>query len=166
MHITHSERMAVETEEQREVRLQRMRITHSERKAVETEEQREARLQRMLANQSDRLAAETEEQREARLQRMCANQSERLAAETEQQREARLQRDREGQQQPQLPLLEQPSVKQRCVNFIHSSVRWMCLHVPPVLRGSLTSNFIQGLLSVCPVVRISICQSCTHQTTV
>ena len=43
--------------------------------AVETEEQREARLQRMRANQSDRLAAETEEQREARLQRMRANQS-------------------------------------------------------------------------------------------
>ena len=84
----------------------------------------------MRANQSDRLVAETEEQREARLQRMCANQSAetdsenrerpgcrgcvpikvRLAAETEQQREARLQRDREGQQ-PQLPLLELPSVQ-------------------------------------------------------
>ena len=37
--------------------------------AVETEEQREARLQRMNANQNDGLAAETEEQREARLQR-------------------------------------------------------------------------------------------------
>ena len=46
-----------------------MRITHSERMAVETEERREARLQRMRANQSERLAAETEQQREARLQR-------------------------------------------------------------------------------------------------
>ena len=81
-------------------RLQRMRITHSERMAVETEEQRGQAAERMRANQ---LAAETEEQREARLQRMRANQSERLAAETEQQREARLQRDKEGQQQPQLP---------------------------------------------------------------
>ena len=44
-----------------------MCITHTERMAVETEEQREARLQRMHTNQS---AAETEEQREARLQRM------------------------------------------------------------------------------------------------
>ena len=53
-----------------------MRITHSERMAaVETEEQREARLQKMRANQSDRLAAETEEQREARKQRMRANQT-------------------------------------------------------------------------------------------
>ena len=42
-----------------------MCITHSERMAVETEEQREARLpERMRANQSNRLAAETEEQRE------------------------------------------------------------------------------------------------------
>ena len=36
-----------------------MRITHSERMVVETEEQREARLQRMRTNQSDRLAAKT-----------------------------------------------------------------------------------------------------------
>ena len=76
-----------------------MSVHQSERLAAETEEQREARLQRM---RSDRLAAKTEEQREARLQKMHANQSERLAAETEQQREARLQRDKEGQQQPQL----------------------------------------------------------------
>ena len=133
-----------------------MRITHSERIAVETEEQREARLQRMSTNQSDRLAAETEEQREARLQRMRANQYERLAAETEQRREARLQRDRERQQQPL------PSVQAKMRKFfIHSSVHWMCLHVPPVLRGSLASNFIQG---VCPAVRISTHQSCSHQT--
>ena len=83
-----------------------MRANQSDRLAAETEEQREARLQRKRANQSNRLAAETEEQRDARLQRMRANQSERLAAETEQQRDrARLPRDREGQQQPQVPLL-------------------------------------------------------------
>ena len=64
MHITHSEGMAVETEEQREARLQRMRTNQSDRLAAETKEQREARLLRMRANQSDRLAAETEEKRE------------------------------------------------------------------------------------------------------
>ena len=37
-------------------------LTVREWLTVETEEQREARLQRMRANQSDRLAAETEEQ--------------------------------------------------------------------------------------------------------
>ena len=48
-----------------------MHITHSERMATETAQQREARLQMLCANQSERLAAETEEQREARLQRVC-----------------------------------------------------------------------------------------------
>ena len=57
MRVTHSERTAVETEEQREVRLQRMRITHSERTAVETEEQREVRLQRMRITRSERMDA-------------------------------------------------------------------------------------------------------------
>ena len=40
-----------------------MRANQSERLAAETEEQREAWLQRLRANQSERLAAETEEQR-------------------------------------------------------------------------------------------------------
>ena len=39
-------RLAAETEEQREARLQAVRITHSQRIVAETEEQREARLQR------------------------------------------------------------------------------------------------------------------------
>ena len=59
-----------------------MRANLSDRLAAETVEQREARLQRMHANLSDRLAAETEEQIEVRLQRMRA----RLASETEEQR--------------------------------------------------------------------------------
>ena len=117
------ERRTSETEEQREVRLQRMHITHSERMAVETEEQNEARLQRMSTNRSDRLAqaAETEEQREARLQRMRANQSERdwlLRLNS---------RERPGQQKPQLPLLEQPSVQAR-MRKIHS--QFSTLDVP------------------------------------
>ena len=52
-----------------------MRSNQSERLAAETEVQREARLLGMHANQNEGLAAETEEQREARLQRMRANQT-------------------------------------------------------------------------------------------
>ena len=70
-----------------------MRVTHSQRMAAETEEQREARLQRMSANQRERLAGETEEQREARLQSMSAHQSERLALKNRDS-ETRLQRMR------------------------------------------------------------------------
>ena len=73
------DRLAAETVEEREARLQYMR----DRLAAETVEEREARLQYMR----DRLAAETEEEREARLQYM----RDRLAAETEEEREARLQ---------------------------------------------------------------------------
>ena len=94
-----------------------IRDRRRERQTSETEEQREVRLQRMCITHSERMAVGTEEQREARLQRMRANQSDRLAVKTEQQREARLQRDREGQQQPQLPLLEQPSVQAKMRKF-------------------------------------------------
>ena len=46
MRTNQSERLAAETEEQREARLQRVHITHSQRIVAETEQQREARLQR------------------------------------------------------------------------------------------------------------------------
>ena len=50
------QRLAAESEEQRKVRLQRMRDNHRNRMATETEEEREARLQQMSANQRDGLA--------------------------------------------------------------------------------------------------------------
>ena len=57
------ERMAAETPEEKERRLQRMRTNHhEERLAVETPEKRETRLQHMR----DTLAAETTEARETR----------------------------------------------------------------------------------------------------
>ena len=57
------DRVAAETDEEREVRLQQMR----DRVAAETSEEREGRLQQMSDHQRDRLAAETPEQRQARL---------------------------------------------------------------------------------------------------
>ena len=144
-----------------------MCANQSDRLAAETEEQREARLQWMCANQSDRLAAETEEQREARLQLMCANQSDRLAAKTEQQREARLQGDREGQQQPQLPLLEQPSVQAKMRKF-HS--QFSTLDVPTCstcCKGFPGLKFHSSSTECLPCSQDKhICQSCTHQTTI
>ena len=78
------DRLAAESDEERETRLQRMR----DRLAAESDEERETRLQRMR----DRLAAESVEQREARLQQMSIHQRERRAAESAEEREARLQR--------------------------------------------------------------------------
>ena len=56
-------RLASETPEERETRLQQMRI----RLASETPEERETRLQQMSERQRQRLAAETVEERETRL---------------------------------------------------------------------------------------------------
>ena len=110
--INQHERLATETEEQRDVRLQRLSINQHERLATETEEQRDVRLQRLSINQHERLATETEEQREVRLQQLSINQRERLAAETEEQREDRLQRISERE----TPATDQP-FKQRSVQM-------------------------------------------------
>ena len=72
------DRLAGESAEQREARLQQMR----DRLAAESAEQREARLQHMREQMRDRLADESAEQREVRLQQMSDSQHERMAAET------------------------------------------------------------------------------------
>ena len=108
------DRLAAETEEEREARLQYMR----DRLAAETEEEREARLQQMRV----RLAAETPEEREARLQQMSTYQREKLASESEAEREVRLQCDRQRHRdqqlvQSQLPLFEQHSIRTKMHKF-------------------------------------------------
>ena len=57
----------------------------AERLAAETVDEREARLQQMM----DRLAAESVEEREMRLKQMSSSQRERLAAENAEEREIR-----------------------------------------------------------------------------
>ena len=89
-----------------------------DRLAAETPEERETRLQHMR----DRLAAETTEERETRLQRMSTNQRERLAVETPEERELRLEcystRYMEQQSvQPQLPLFQQCSIQAKMRKF-------------------------------------------------
>ncbi len=92
------------------------------RLAAETEEERDARLQQMRITQHERLAAETEEERDARLQQMRTTRHERLAAETEEERDTRMQCDRERHREhqvvnPQLPLLHQQSVQKKMLKF-------------------------------------------------
>ena len=104
-----SERLAVESTEKREVRLQRMSECQSEclalesakerlqqrrdRLNAETSHEREARLQQIqrerearLQQMRDRLATKTPRERETRLQRMSAWQHERLTEESVQDR--------------------------------------------------------------------------------
>ena len=93
-----------------------------ERMAAETTEERETRLQRMRTNQRERLAVETPEERETRLQRMSTNQRERLAVETPEERELRLEcystRYMEQQSvQPELPLFQHCSIQAKMRKF-------------------------------------------------
>ena len=57
------DRVAAETPEERETRLQQMSTSQCERLAVETPEPRETRLQRMNTNQHEQFAVETPEER-------------------------------------------------------------------------------------------------------
>ena len=117
------DRLAAETEEEREARLQQMRV----RLAAETPDEREARLQQMSTYQRERLAAETEEEREARLQQMNTFQHERLAAETEEEREVRLQCDRDtginSLCSHSSHCLNSIPFELRCIHFMHTLLR-------------------------------------------
>ena len=86
-------RRAAQTAEERDARLRQIRDNRRQSLATESEEERAVRLQRMR----DRLASETEEERAARLQQMSANQRHRLASETEEERADRLQQMRANQ---------------------------------------------------------------------
>ena len=59
-------RLAVETEEERRARLEKMVATKRLRLAMETDEERKARLEKMIATTQFRLALETEEERRAK----------------------------------------------------------------------------------------------------
>ena len=113
----------------------------TDRLADETAEEREARLQQMTASNHARLAAETAEERESRLRQMTASNHVRLAAETAEEREARLQSDRlrhrqQQVMQEQLPLFQQSSVRTKMRKF-HAH---MALHNTSLLHVSNTSS--------------------------
>ena len=77
-----------------------MRSCQAERLAAETVDERESRLQQMR----DRLAAKSVEGMEMRLQQMSSSQRERLAAWNAEEREIRIQHDREPQGAPRKSL--------------------------------------------------------------
>ena len=89
-----------------------MSSNQHERLASESAEVRETRLQCVSSNQHERLASESAEARETRLQRVSSRQCERLASETSRERDARLRSDREGRErQSQHSLFEQQAVR-------------------------------------------------------
>ena len=70
----------------------RLSNNQRERLARESQDERDARLDRMRANQRERLARESQDERDARLDRTSANQRERLARESQDECDARLDR--------------------------------------------------------------------------
>ena len=84
-------RIATESSEEREVRLQKRLRNQQLRIAAESSEEREVRLQKRLRNQQLRIAAESSEEREVRLQKLLRNQPLRIVAESSEEREVRLQ---------------------------------------------------------------------------
>ena len=121
------QRIAAESSEEREARLQLLRRNQEQRIAAETSEEREARLQLLRRNQEQRIVAESSEEREARLQQLRHNQQQRIASETLQETEARRQRDRESHVQQtsavtsNQPELHQPMVQSKMSKF-HSEM--------------------------------------------
>ena len=137
-----------------------------DRLASETGEEREARLQQMR----DQLASETGEEREARLQQMSAQQRDRLASETAEERDIRLQcysvRHREQiVVLSQLPLFEQRSVRTKMLRF-HAHMASLDSPQCTTCSEMFPSSFAHKILSVCAAVATSTVQRCTLQPTI
>ena len=103
-----------------------MKISQQCRLALETTEEREARLQQMSLSQQSRLASETMEERETHLQQARDNRHERLHAESIAEREIRLREieiiiRQQWAIDPQVPMFEQQSVHARMTKF-HSQL--------------------------------------------
>ena len=120
MRIDRQQRIAAETTEERQARLQQVCINQQQRIAAETTEEQQARLQQVRINQQQRIAAETTEEREARLQQLQVGQQERLAYETPEETESRRARDRQNHVQVDTsvrPLFSQSRVHSKMAQF-------------------------------------------------
>ena len=102
-----------------------MSSCQAERLAAETMDERESRLQQMR----DRLAAKSVEGMEMRLQQMSSSQRERLAAWNAEERELRLQHDRDPQGSASAwRLFNSVLYKPRCKNSMHKWLHWTPTH--------------------------------------
>ena len=89
-----------------------MRSAQDRRIATESVEEREARLQYVRSAQNRRIATESAEEREARLQQLRVAQQQRIATETSEEIEARRARDRRNHMD--LKTAEVPLFQQTC----------------------------------------------------
>ena len=120
------------------------------RLAAESSEEREARLQWM----QDRLASESAAEKEGRLQRMRINPSERLVAESVEEREDRRQRARERGTQANRGPLKQRSVQMK-IRKLREYFVTLLQSVPHVQNLSLVFSCILQPLSISDIVEIN-----------
>ena len=118
----------METHATKEARLQVLRNNQAQRLSVETPDGRLVRLQILSTNQAQRLSNETSTARDARQEQERIRANQRRYVETHEQRGARLQGMRAFSNQQshsstpqQLPLFEQPSVRDKMLKF-HSEI--------------------------------------------
>ena len=137
----------METQEEREARLEQVRVYQQQRLATETQEEREARLEQLRVCQQQRLATETEEEREARLEQLRVCKQQRIASESPDETETRRQRDREGHTQ-QVPMASaKPLLHQEAVQWNHSGLEHLqvsmcitCCESFPAMTVRMTSS--------------------------
>ena len=83
-----------ETEEERSVRLEKLRVRARERRKEETPQQTADRIKKQSEINQEKIANETPQQRKIRLERNRLRDQAKIANETPQQRKIRLERDR------------------------------------------------------------------------
>ena len=129
MRVTQQQRIATESMEEREARLQQVRSAQDRRIATESAEEREARLQQVRSVQDRRIATESADEREARLQQLRVAQQQRIATETSEEIEARRARHRRNHMDlktAEVPLFQQTHVRFKMRQF-HSRLKSVCV---------------------------------------
>ena len=142
MRSTQDRRIATESAEEREARLQQLRVVQQQRITAESAEERVARLQQLRFSQQQRItgqqvrstqdrriATESAEEREARLQQLRVAQKQRIATETSEEIEARRARDRRNHmdlETAEVPLFQQTRVRFKMRHF-HSRLKSVCV---------------------------------------
>ncbi len=91
-------RLANETEEQRYIRIERVKMAQLKRRVMETDEEKAERLERQRIAEVRRRATETEEQRFIRIERVKMARLKRRVMETDEEKARRLERQRRAQQ--------------------------------------------------------------------
>ena len=136
----HAERMEVETQEDREIRLNHASGLQQLRLPMETEE-RQSRLEQMSALQQQRLSAETDEMKRCRLEQVSALQQHGLSTESEKRAKRLSAAAREGNLKFNgmgiFPCLSNITSKPECLAFTRKWLPLRLLHAQRARRAFL-----------------------------